>query len=305
MSNERYTRNRNLWKKAYPLVGQKPRIQEFVAGEITYSINLGHMQRDRNLYRIFPDYGQFHISSSVIPPEGPHIWEDGKYSIIDGDPDVEYTINFVEPFVNPPVVCFGIIANTATNPDMILPDSNDISPSGGGYDNNTVHVYGINTPSTSSVSFKLSSFHTGSVHYFAFDPAAAATVTPNPLYWYSGTYQASGGSTTASFVTPACTQSVTWDPITIASSVDDVFVAVTPYLVSATSSLPMILPGNNFSTDENYNPFYSGPDTYGSDIISGSTQGDMVIHYIAISRVGGPTPPSSGFMYSFEFSLGN
>lgn len=303
MSNERYTRNRNLWKKAYPLVGQKPRVQEFVAGEITYSINLGNIQRDRNLYRIYPDYGQFPIP--VIPPEGPHNWEDGKYLLVDGNPDTEYTITFNEPFVNPPIVCFGIIANIATNPDMILPDSNDISPSGGGYSSPTVHVYGVNSPTQTSATFRLSANYTGTIHYFAFDSLVAATVTPNPLYWNSGIYQASGGSATASFVWPDCSQNFVWDPITNASSTDDVFVTVTPYLIEPTASTPVVLLNNNFSPDENYNPFYSGPDTYGSDVISGSTSGLMILHYIAISKNGGPTPPSEGFMYTFEFSLGN
>lgn len=296
MTDNRYIKNRNLWKKVYPRSGQKPQYQELVANQITYSVNLSNFQRDRSLFRILPDFGQYQIT---LPPTS-SVWEDGKFLITTISPDLEYTFYFTSSFVNPPVVSLGIFGQTDINPNIVFPTASDIPYSGMAYPISSVKVYGIGSPSTNSVTFRLSAPYTGSIHYFAFDSAVAATITPNTNYWVTGSYQASGNKITASLTQPNCNVLASWNPITITSNADDIRVTITPYLVSGSG--PIIIPSADAQYFYDYGPFFSKPTTVGSTTIYGSTSGSVVFHYIAVALSGSAI--EEAFMYDFGFDLG-
>lgn len=281
MSNERYTKNRNLWKKVYPVTKQKPRVQEFVANQITYSIDLGSFQRERSLFKIQPDYGQYQTSSNVpiIPPV---VWEDGKFLITSSTPNLEYTFQFSQSFSAPPVVSLGIISDLIVNPNLLYPNAADILLQSFTYYNNSpVKIFGIGSPSTNSITFRLSAPYTGSIHYFALDSNVATQVPVNLTYWTPGSYQASGGKVTASLTQPNCTVTVAWDPITVTTNTPDVYVTAMPYLPD--SNGPVIFPEWNFYYLDNYNPFYPQPLSLSGDDIAFTSSGSIVLHYIAIA----------------------
>lgn len=231
--NNRYNRNRNLWKKAYPVKKGKPRIHNItLSNGDTQSVNLETYQRDRSYYRIFPDQSNI----NVIPPAGSTLWEDGKYIVLNSPtPNLEYTITFNQNFPISPVVCLGIFAGSSSHPSAINPAIIDIQGSDTiGYPIGKPYIIGIGEPTTNSVTFRLSAPYQGPIHYFALGQTSSAIVptNKNPLYFDNDVWWVSGGKQSVAVLSLSASI-LTWATLPPSVPLSNIKLLTTPFVNSA------------------------------------------------------------------------
>lgn len=271
MSNERYTRNRNMWKKNYSTVRHKPRFLEVVVNETTRSINLETYQRHRSYYALYPDYGSI---ETILPPEPVLFeWEDGKYTIDTPDENGVYTINFAQSFSEPPIVCLTCLF--AFSPSL------DIQPIGPGWEKASPFIYGYGPPNVTGVSFRMSYPYTGSITYLATKPVAP-TVYPIDVVLSSNfgslPYQVSANTEVSD---GTGTQTIDWNPITVTANPNQVFVFQTPFFYPADGTEEE---ATRIVRTSPTSELHIGPaTTVSSSNTNVSDLGNFVYHYIAIS----------------------
>lgn len=287
MSSERYTRNRNNWKRSYPRKKGKPVIETFIVNDVTQSINLQTYQRDTPYYRIFPDRGAVIPAPIPVPPL--FWWEDGKYNIPGPSVENEYTITFQNQFNNPPVVCFAIFAGETSWPagtiNTVDIEGDDLSD----FEDGKPLIYGVGVPTTTQVTFRLSHPYTGSIHYFAYDPVGAPgnrITIPNLNYWQPGPWQVSGD--VAVSTVSDTSQSISWLNLDQAGSNVETRILLTPfdYVSNNQAAVVVLADSEAISFALNNDPLENSiPDTTNQTWIQYSASGSFFIHYIAFTIV--------------------
>lgn len=169
-NNDKYGRNRNLWRKVYGQINRPPDVRTVIdtVTATTYSLDLSKTIRDRNFFAII----QNPMTGS---DEGLAL---GEYDegLITFDNESEKSVTFGITFSNEPVVVF-----TMEDADVSYPNSEN------------VNVFGF-TLSTTGSHLGLSAPFKGTVRYRACFAAAYPAYFVSAYAPVSGTFRASAGS---------------------------------------------------------------------------------------------------------------
>lgn len=169
-NNDKYGRNRNLWRKVYGQINRPPDIRTVIdtVTATTFSLDLSKTIRDRNYFAI--------VQNPVTGgSEGLAL---GEYDegLITFTNESEKSVTFGITFSNEPVVVFTIEEANASYPNS-----------------ENINVFGF-TLSTTGSHLGLSAPFTGTVRYRACFAAAYPSYFESAFAPVSGTFRASAGS---------------------------------------------------------------------------------------------------------------
>ncbi len=189
MTNNRYTKNRNLWRKVVGYGEAKPRpiIQSFVDAQtsITYSLNLEETFRHRDYFQVIKPFIEIIVSGSSGSIGLTGEYDEGVVSYAMND-SVYKTINFNFTFSSSPYVVLSI-------EDDENNDTNNVNPYGISFSTSGANI-GVSAPFSGTVRYRaiyassypayITSSFTASVI-----TASAGTVTvPADASYYATTY---------------------------------------------------------------------------------------------------------------------
>lgn len=198
--NDKYGKNRNLWRKVYPSgVRRPPELQQIVTEQgVTYSLDLNKTIRHRDYFEVI----NFQSGAVGESPPPPPVFGEYDEGLIHFNNESIKSFNYNFAFSATPIVVF-----TIENPagGISLQDSNNFAYAGQSLSNTNGILY-------------LSSEYSGTMRYRAVYSSTYPIVCTSP---FTASFTCSAGQLVGTD-TPGGTVPVSWSPL---AASPDVFIA--------------------------------------------------------------------------------